>query len=82
MQAALFEQPSIAEKAVIGYQGLVEDMKSKTEDFSRSIAKTLDGTAQERASTVGSHNEMLQFVPRNSDDNSSIWGYDKISGVH
>ena len=61
MQDALFNSPSIADKAVQGYSGLLEDVMS-----------TFDGSSNRRSSDIGSHNEMLQFVPMSSESSYTI----------
>ena len=72
VQEALFEKPNLAEKAVKGYQGLLEDMKAKTEDVSRSIVTSLDGSAHERSSEIGSHSGMLQLIPQSSETSYAV----------
>ena len=72
VQEALFEKPNLAEKAVKGYQGLFEDMKAKTEDVSRSIVTSLDGSAHERSSEIGSHSGMLQLIPQSSETSYAV----------
>ena len=60
MQDALFNSPSIADKAVQGYSGLINDAMSM-----------FDGSSNRR-SDIGSHDEMLQFVPMSSETSYAI----------
>ena len=61
MQDALFNSPSIADKAVQGYSGLLEDVMS-----------TFGGSSNRRSSDIGSHSDMLQFVPMGSEKSYTI----------